>query len=150
MPISILGLFEDAVATTQSGDAITQIVLRLSEPPSEAWIEAFHHEWALTSYPRKRSARIATVRFPGTTAVRRGLVLSSSPEHFVLHHKRHLEDAVTRANDRLVQNDRQRDATIREAARAIREINRAHYGQGDAGPAGAGLDALAPIVRLAI
>ncbi len=146
MSISIAGLYEDAVATSQAGDAITQIVLRLSEPPSEDWIEAFHHEWALTSYPRKRSARIGTVRIPGSVAIRRGLLLSSSPQDFVDKHKRHLEDAVLRANDRMQQRDRQRDMTIAEAAQVIREINRAHYGDAPGADGAAG----APLVRLAV
>lgn len=130
-PLSIVGLFEDAVSTSSSGDSITSIVLRLSAPPDEAWTEAFHHEWALTSYPRKRSARVGTVRPTGGPA-RTGLVLSSSPEDYVGQHKRYLEDAVERANERMRQRNRQRDETVAEAARTIREINRTYYGGPDA------------------
>ena len=131
-PLSIVGLFEDAVSTSSSGDSITSIVLRLSATPDEAWTEAFHHEWALTSYPRKRSARVGTMRASSSGPARTGLVLSSSPEDYVEHHKRYLEDAVGRANERVCQRNRQRDETVAEAARTIREINRAHYGGPDA------------------
>ena len=140
--LRIAGLFEAAVTTSLSGDSITSIALRLSDPPDEAWVEAFHHEWALTSYPRKRNARIATVRVDG--ALRPGLVLFASPEDYVDKHKRHLEDAVDRANERVAQRDRRRDRTIAEAARRIREINEAHYGDG-LGPASD-----RPHVRLAV
>ena len=132
-PLHVAGLFEDAVSTSHAGDHITSIVLRLSAPPDPAWVEAFHHEWALTSYPRKRAARVGTVRVAGGHATRTGLVLASSPEDYVAQHKRHVEAAVERANDRVRQRDRQRDETVAQAARAIREINRAHYG-GDPGP----------------
>ncbi len=127
-PLHIVGLFEDAVTTSLSGDSITSIVLRLSAPPDEGWIEAFHTEWALTSYPRKRNARIGTVRVEGSDAQRHGLVLFASPEDYVDKHKRHLEDAVARANERVLQHVRQRDVTLAEATRRIREINEAHYG----------------------
>lgn len=126
-PLRISGLYEDAVTTSQSGDSITQIVLRLSSPPDEAWVEAFHHEWALTSYPRKRNARVGAFRVPATGGIRAGLVLSASPEDYVGKHKRHLEDAVERSNERVQEHDRQRDRTVAQAARAIREINRDHY-----------------------
>ena len=142
-PPSIVGLFEDALSISSSGDSITSIVLRLSATPDESWTEAFHHEWALTSYPRKRSARVGTVRTDGRGPERTGLVLSSSPEDYVAHHKRYLEDAVARAGDRVRQRDRQRDETAAEAARAIREINRTYYG----GPDYAGPDAA---LRLAV
>ena len=125
--LRIVGLYEDAVSTSQSGDSITSIVLRLSATPDEAWVEAFHHEWALTSYPRKRNARVGAVRVAGTTEARRGLVLFASPADYVDKHKRYLEDAVLRANDRIRLRTDQRDATLAEAARTIREINQAHY-----------------------
>ena len=128
MPVQILGLFEDAVLTSQAGDAITSIVLRLSATPDEDWREAFNHEWALTSYPRKRNARIGQLRAEGTGEVRRGLVLFATPQDYVDKHKRHLEDAVARANDRVRQRIQRRDGTIAEAARAIRQINQEHYG----------------------
>ena len=127
-PIRIAGVFEDAVATSHAGDHITSIVLRLSRPPDEAWTEAFHHEWALTSYPRKRSARLGSVHAHDTGVVRSGLVLSASPEDYVAIHRRHVEHAAERANERVRQRDRQRDRTVADAAHAIREINRAHYG----------------------
>ena len=132
-PLSIVGLFEDAVSTSPSGDSITSIVLRLSAAPDETWVEAFHHEWALTSYPRKRSARVGSVHVGADGPLRTGLVLASSPQDYVCHHKRPLEEAVERANERVRQRDRQRDQTVAEAARAIREINRAHYGGGPEG-----------------
>lgn len=138
-PISIVGLFEDAVSTSSSGDSITSIVLRLSHTPDEAWVEAFHHEWALTSYPRKRSARVGTVRARSGGPARTGLVLSSSPADYVGQHKDYLEDAVERANERQRQRDRQRDETVAEAARTIREINRAYYGGPEQGGPDAGL-----------
>ena len=125
--LRIVGVFEDAVSTSLAGDSITSIVLRLSEPPDEAWVEAFHHEWALTSYPRKRNARVGSVRVAGSAEARRGLVLFASPADYVDKHKRHLEDAVLRANDRVRDRASRRDATVAEAARAIREINQAHY-----------------------
>ena len=140
-PIRIAGLFEDAVTTSQSGDSITSIILRLSAPPDEAWTEAFHHEWALTSYPRKRNARIGTARSLRNEVLRTGLILFASPEDYVDKHKRHLEDAVARANERILQRARQRDVTLAEAARRIREINEAHYGA----PAPD-----APVIRLAV
>ena len=136
--LRIAGLFEDALTTSITGDAITSIVLRLSEPPDEAWTEAFHHEWALTSYPRKRSARVGAVRSADGTAVRRGLVVAASLEDYVTHHRRHLEDAVLRANDRVRQRLSTRDETLYQATRAIREINRTHY------------DGDAPHIRLAV
>lgn len=132
-PLSIVGLFEDAVSTSSSGDTITSIVLRLSATPDEAWVEAFHHEWALTSYPRKRSARVGSVRVGAGGPLRAGLVLASSPQDYVGHHKAPLEAAVARANERVRLRDRQRDETVAEAARAIREINRAFYGDGPEG-----------------
>ncbi len=132
-PITIAGLFEDAVSTSTSGDSITSIVLRLSSPPDEAWVESFHHEWALTSYPRKRSARVGTVHVGASGLARTGLVLSASPQDYVGQHKEYLEAAVERANERQRQRDRQRDATVAEAARAIREINRTYYDDGAAG-----------------
>ena len=147
--LRIVGLFEDAVSTSQAGDSITSIVLRLSESPSEAWIEAFHHEWALTSYPRKRNARIGTVRVTGSTDVRRGLVLFASPEDYVDKHKRHLEDAVLRANDRVSQRAHRRDTTVAEAAQRIREINRTHYGSEAVVPPFVEATA-APVIRLAV
>lgn len=146
-PICIRGLFEDAVTTSQSGDSITSIVLQLTTTPDEAWIEAFHHEWALTSYPRKRNARIGTVRVAGSAAVRRGLILFASPEDYVDKHKRYLEDAVARANDRVSQRARQRDVTLAEAAQQIRAINEAHYPAGEAPPPPT---AEAPVIRLAV
>ena len=147
--IRIAGLYEDAVSTSQAGDTITSIVLRLSEPPDEAWVEAFHHEWALTSYPRKRNARVGAVRVAGSTASRRGLVLFASPEDYVDKHKRYLEDAVLRANDRVRQRTDRRDETIAEAARTIREINRTHYG--DAAGAPPAIEASStPVIRLAV
>ena len=146
-PIHIVGLFEDAVTTSQSGDSITSIVLRLSASPDEAWTEAFHHEWALTSYPRKRNARIGSARVQGSEALRRGLVLFSSPEDYVDKHKRYLEDAVERANERILQRARQRDVTVAEAARRIREINEAHYGPAAALPPP---PTEAPVIRLAV
>ena len=147
-PLRIVGVYEDAVSTSLAGDSITSIVLRLSAPPDEAWVEAFHHEWALTSYPRKRNARIGGVRVAGRADVRRGLVLFSSPADYVDKHKRYLEDAVLRANDRVAQRDSQRDATVAEAARAIREINRAHYADAPQTPDAEG--AAAPVIRLAV
>ena len=57
----------------------------------------------------------------------RGLVLFSSPEDYVDKHKRYLEDAVVRANERVALRDRRRDRTVAEAAQRIREINQAHY-----------------------
>ncbi|PAP76805.1 hypothetical protein [Rubrivirga marina] len=146
--IRIVGLYEDAVSTSQAGDTITSIVLRLSDPPDEAWVEAFHHEWALTSYPRKRNARVGAVRVSGSTAARRGLVLFASPEDYVDKHKRYLEDAVLRANDRVRQRTDRRDETIAEAARTIREINRTHYG--DAAPSSTVEASATPVIRLAI
>ncbi len=147
--LRIVGLYEDAVSTSQAGDLITSIVLRLSEPPDEAWVEAFHHEWALTSYPRKRNARVGAIRVSGTDEARRGLVLFASPQDYVDKHKRYLEDAVLRANDRVRQRADQRDATVAEAARTIREINRAHYGGGDTGPALRAAPGV-PTIRLAV
>ena len=147
-PIHIVGLFEDAVTTSQSGDSITSIVLRLSASPDEAWTEAFHHEWALTSYPRKRNARIGSARVQGSEALRRGLVLFSSPEDYVDKHKRYLEDAVERANERILQRARQRDVTVAEAARRIRAINEAHYGSVAALPPPPPTEA--PVIRLAV
>ena len=147
-PIHIVGLFEDAVTTSQSGDSITSIVLRLSASPDEAWTEAFHHEWALTSYPRKRNARIGSARVQGSEALRRGLVLFSSPEDYVDKHKRYLEDAVERANERILQRARQRDVTVAEAARRIRAINEAHYGSTAALPPPPPTEA--PVIRLAV
>lgn len=144
--IRIVGIYEDAVSTSQAGDTITSIVLRLSGPPDEAWVEAFHHEWALTSYPRKRNARVGAVRVASSTTARRGLVLFASPEDYVDKHKRYLEDAVLRANERVRQRDNQRDVTVAEAARTIREINRTHYG--DAPPATEA--SAASVIRLAV
>lgn len=132
--LRIVGLYEDAVSTSHTGDSITSIVLRLSAPPDEAWAEAFHHEWALTSYPRKRNARVGSARAPGSSEARRGLVLFASPQDYIAHHKRYLEDAVLRANDRVRQRLDQRDATIADAARAIREINRTYYSEDSDGP----------------
>lgn len=147
--LRIVGIYEDAVSTSQAGDSITSIVLRLSDTPDEAWVEAFHHEWALTSYPRKRNARIGAVRIPARDEARRGLVLFSSPEDYVDKHKRYLEDAVLRANDRVRQRTSQRDATVAEAARTIREINRSHYG--DAADDAAAPEApTVPVIRLAV
>ena len=125
-PLRITGLFETAVTTSLAGDAITSIALRLSAHADDAWVEAFNHAWALTSYPRKRNARVATVRMEGRP--HQAVVLFASPEDYVEKHKRHLEDAVTRANERVALRDRRRDATVAEAARRIREINEAHYG----------------------
>ena len=136
-PLRVIGLFEDAVSTSPSGDHITTIVLRLSATPDQDWIEAFHHEWALTSYPRKRNARWGSVHTPTSGTVRTGLILSSSPQDYVDKHRRYVEDAVERANDRVRQRDHQRDRTVADAARTIREINRSHYGDtygGDTGP----------------
>ena len=126
-PFHIVGLFEDAVSTSASGDQITTIVLRLSGTPDEDWTEAFHHEWALTSYPRKRSARWGSAHATSGD-LRTGLVLSCSPQDYIDKHWRHVEDAVERANERVRRRDRQRDRTVAEAARTIREINRSHYG----------------------
>ena len=147
--LRIVGLYEDAVSTSHAGNSITSIVLRLSAAPDEAWVEAFHHEWALTSYPRKRNARIGAVKVPGTADARRGLVLFASPEDYVAHHKRYLEDAVLRANDRVRQKLDQRDATIAEAARTIREINRTYYGDAPPSPTVRAAPGT-PIVRLAV
>ena len=147
--LRIVGLHEDAVSTSHAGDSITSIVLRLSAPPDEAWAEAFHHEWALTSYPRKRNARVGAARVPGSAETRRGLVLFASPHDYVAHHKRYLEDTVLRANDRVRQRLDQRDATIAEAARAIREINRTYYGDETTGPVLRAAPGL-PVVRLAV
>ncbi len=147
--LRIVGLYEDAVATSHAGDTITSIVLRLSAPPDEAWIEAFHHEWALTSYPRKRNARVGLLHVAGSDEARRGLVLFASPEDYVDKHKRHLEDAVCRANDRVRQRSDQRDATVADAVRTIREINRTHYGDPDAGPTMRAAPGT-PVIRLAI
>lgn len=147
--LRIIGIYEDAVSTSQAGDSITSIVLRLSDAPDEGWVEAFHHEWALTSYPRKRNARIGAVRVHGREGTRRGLVLFSSPEDYVDKHKRYLEDAVLRANGRVRQRASQRDATVAEAARTIREINRAHYGDTADETPEPQLSA-APVIRLAI
>ncbi|MGB3543331.1 hypothetical protein [Rubrivirga sp.] len=133
MPIQILGLYEDAILTSQAGDAITSIVVRLSATPDEDWREAFNHEWALTSYPRKRNARVGQLRAEGTGEIRRGLVLFATPQDYVDKHKRHLEDAVARANDRLSQRVKLRDGTIAEAARMIRQINQDHYGDDSSG-----------------
>ena len=147
-PIRIAGLHEDAVTTSILGDAITSIVLRLSAQPDEAWVEAFHHEWALTNYPRKRSARVGAVRAADGTALRSGLVVAASPEDYVAHHKRHLEDAVLRAHDRVRQRLSRRDETLAQAAEAIREINRAYYGPdatADKGPMTNG-----SVIRLAV
>ncbi len=130
--ICVAGLFEDAVSTSPSGDHITTIVLRLSAIPDQEWVEAFHHEWALTSYPRKRNARFGSVQVPSGPP-RTGIAFSSSPQDYVAIHRRHVEGAVERANDRVRQRDRQRDRTIAQAAEAIREINRAHYGDADSG-----------------
>ena len=146
--LRIVGLFEDAVSTSQAGDTITSIVLRLSEPPPEVWVEAFHHEWALTSYPRKRNARIGTVRVADSAGVRRGLVLFASPEDYIDKHKRYLEDAVLRANDRVRQRARQRDVTVAEAARTIREINQTYYGDVSVPPSAAAPPT--PVIRLAV
>lgn len=126
-PIRIVGLFEDAVSTSASGDHITTIVLRLSAVPAEDWTEAFHHEWALTSYPRKRSARWGSVH-AASGAMRTGVILSSSPQDYLDKHRRYVEDAVERANERVRLRDRLRDRTLADAAQAIREINRSHYG----------------------
>ena len=145
--IRIVGIYEDAVSTSQAGDTITSIVLRLSGPPDEAWVEAFHHEWALTSYPRKRNARVGSVRVASSTTARRGLVLFASPEDYVDKHKRYLEDAVLRANERVRQRDNQRDATVAEAARTIREINQMHYGDAPPAPEAA---SGASVIRLAV
>ena len=139
--VQILGLYEDAVSTSQSGDAITSVVLRLSAAPDEAWTAAFHHEWALTSYPRKRNARVGSVRAHDDAELRHGLVLFASPADYVDKHKRHLEDAVARANERVRSHARTRDETVAEAAREIRRINRDHYDGATGGGA---------IVRLAV
>jgi len=147
-PLRIAGLFEDAVTTSLTGDSITSIVLRLTAVPEDGWIEAFHTEWALTSYPRKRNARIGTVRVEGSDAQRHGLILFASPEDYVDKHKRYLEDAVDRANERVRQNVRQRDVTLAEAARRIREINEAHYGDAASMPPPPGPGA--PVIRLAV
>ncbi|MEM0964362.1 MAG: hypothetical protein AAGK21_17680 [Bacteroidota bacterium] len=144
-PIHISGIYEDAISTSQSGDSITSIVLRLSQTPDDGWTEAFHHEWALTSYPRKRNARVGSLRAErGPT--RHGLVLFASPEDYIDKHKRHIEDAVSRANDRVRQRARQRDVTLADASRTIREINQAHYGD----PSSRDPTSSVSVVRLAI
>ncbi|WP_420454839.1 hypothetical protein [Rubrivirga sp.] len=149
LDLRIVGLYEDAVATSQAGDTITSIALRLSAPPDEAWIEAFHHEWALTSYPRKRNARVGVLRVAGSDEARRGLVLFASPQDYVDKHKRHLEDAVARANARVRRRTDQRDATLAEAVRTIREINQTYYGDTDAGPTMRAAPGT-PVIRLAV
>ncbi len=129
-PIRILGLYEDAVATSHLGDSITAIVLRLSAPPDDEWTRAFHLEWGTTSYPRKRSVRVGAVRVYGGDEVRRGLVVSASPEDYVAIHKEPVERAVERANAAAGRADRPLDATVAAAAEAIRQINAEHYGTG--------------------
>ena len=132
-PIRILGLYEDAVATSQLGDSITAIVLRLSTQPDEEWATAFHLEWGKTNYLRKRSVRVGSVRVPGSEEARQGLVVSASPEDYVAIHKEHVERAVARTNVLADRADRQQDATVASAQEAIRRINAEYYGQG--GPA---------------
>ncbi len=129
-PIRILGIYEDAVATSHQGDSITAIVLRLSSPPDEEWATAFHLEWGKTNYLRKRSVRLGTVRVHDGDEVRHGLVVSASPEDYVAIHKEHVERAVERTNVASDRADRQQDVTVAAAQDAIRRINAEHYGTG--------------------
>ena len=129
-PIRIIGIYEDAVATSQLGDSITAIVLRLSGVPDEEWKTAFHLEWGKTNYLRKRSVRLGSVRIRNGDEVRQGLVVSASPEDYVRIHKEHVERAVARANVAADRADRQQDETVAAAQDAIRQINAEFYSQG--------------------
>lgn len=129
-PIRILGIYEDAVATSQLGDSITAIVLRLSSVPDDEWKTAFHLEWGKTNYLRKRSVRVGAVRVYGDDQVRQGLVVSASPEDYVAIHKDHIERAVARTNAAADRADRQQDETVAAAQEQIRRINAEYYSQG--------------------
>ena len=130
--VRVTGLHEDAVTTSQSGDHVTAIVLRLSGDPSEVWTSAFNLEWSRTHYLRKRSVEVGSVRVHGGAEGRRGLVVHASPEDYVAIHKHHVERAVAEANAQAAQRDRKQDATVARANRLIRSINADHYAGGAA------------------
>lgn len=125
--IRILGIYEDALTTSHAGDSITSLVLRLSSRPSEEWKSAFHLEWGMTSYLRKRNVQVGTVRVHGSSDVREGLVVHASPEDYVAIHRAHVELAVERANARVDHTDRLQNVTVSHAARTIRQINQEFY-----------------------
>lgn len=127
-PIRVLGVHEDAIATSPADDRVVAIVLRLSDVPPEAWVSAFNLEWAKTSYLRKRSVHVGTL--PAEDGPRQGLVVHAPPEDYVSIHKPYVEIAVERANA-AVFADRPEGGAASRAARAIRQINAEYYG-GDA------------------
>ena len=129
--IRVLGIYEDAVTTSHTGDHVTAIVLRLSGEPSEDWVSAFNLEWSRTDYLRKRSVHVGTVRVHNETEGRQGLVVHTSPEDYVAIHKLHVERAVEQANAQAAQRDRQQDATVARANKVIRAINADYYGAAD-------------------
>ncbi|MDT7856666.1 hypothetical protein RQM47_08445 [Rubrivirga sp. S365] len=131
--VRILGIYEDALATSHAGDHITTLVLRLSGDPSDDWISAFNLEWSRTDYLRKRSVHVGSVRVHNETEVRQGLVVHTSPEDYVSIHKPHVERAVERANAQAAWRDRQQDATVARANRTIRAINADYYAAGRGG-----------------
>ena len=129
-PVRVLGIHEDAVTTSHTGDHITAIVLRLSGEPSDEWVSAFALEWGRTEYPRKRSVHVGSVRVHNEAAVRQGLVVHASPEDYVVLHRPHVERAVERANALAGHRDGRQDETVARANRAIRAINAEAYGAG--------------------
>ena len=126
--VRVLGIHEDAVTTSHTGDHVTSIVLRLSGEPSEDWASAFALEWGRTSYPRKRSVHVGSVRVHNEADVRQGLVVHASPEDYAVLHRPHVERAVERANGGAGQRDRTEDETVARANRTIRAINAEAYG----------------------
>lgn len=127
-PIRVLGLDEDALVSSQDGDQIVTILLRLSAVPDDEWTRAFHLAWARTSYPRKRSVRVGAVRVLDRTEIRRGLVVSAAPADYVRIHREPIEHAVLQANDATRRTDRASARTVADAQQAIRQINAELYG----------------------
>jgi hypothetical protein len=89
------------------------VLVKLSDEPSEQWMQAFREYWGKAETPGSRAAKKeAFSHFFEQTIVFRGIDVDG----FVEHSKAFTQDAIKYANERTQRFETERDARIRDRA----------------------------------
>jgi hypothetical protein len=89
------------------------VLVKLSDEPSEQWMQAFREYWGKAETPGSRAAKKeAFSHFSEQTIVFRGIDVDSFVEHCMAFTK----DAIKYANERTLRFETERDARIRDRA----------------------------------
>jgi hypothetical protein len=89
------------------------VLVKLSDEPSEQWMQAFREYWGKAETPGSRTAKKeAFSHFSERTIVFRGIDVDG----FVEHCRAFTKDAIKYANERTLRFETERDARIRDRA----------------------------------